>query len=291
MTEVAPDAFRAQGTTTPVKLQRVAKILPWVIRMAAPHVRAAGGVFWYIDANAGPGTYTGVGGEALEGSPLLALEALRALQVSYRAVLIDHDPMVTARLQSALVDRGFSDLQQVRVLCEDNRLALPRICAQPHPRKDRGLIFFDAQKAPDFPLIDGVMGLPAMRHIDALVNVPTWTLKLERSAAHSARFGGKGYAWDTKDVRPLSERLGVLHKQRLLIGEPTRPQPWSLILGSNWPRFPEWTKGQFDAAESPIGQERLERISLSQRELREAAFRAVAAANYPYFEGLDGGKD
>lgn len=275
MTAVAPDGFRAQGTATPVKLQRVAKILPWIIRMAAPHVRAAGGVFWYIDANAGPGTYTGVSGEALEGSPLLALEALRALQVPYRAVLVDHDSEVVGRLTSALLERDFADPQQVAVSCEDNRLLLPRVCGLPHPRRDRGLIFFDAQKAPDFPLIDSVMALPSMRRIDVLVNVPVWTLKLERSAARSARFGGKGYAWDTKDVRPLCDRLGVLHKSRLLIGEPTRPQPWSLVLGSSWPRFPEWKAGQFDAADSPVGSERLERISLSKREREEEAQLAL----------------
>jgi hypothetical protein len=105
-----------------------------------------------------------------------------------------------------------------------------------------------------------------MGRIDVLVNVPLWTLKMERAAAGSERFGGKGYAWDTKDVRPLSERLDVLHKARWLIGEPTRQPQWSLILGTNWAGFPEW-RGHFDSADSAVGRERLARISFSKREL------------------------
>lgn len=279
--------FTAHGPSTPVKLERVRKILPWVIKMAAPHVYGAGGVFWYIEANAGPGVYEGVDGVPLTGSPIIALEALRELGVPYRAVLIDSDQGCTDRLQSALVDRGFSDPQQVRVLCEDNRAALQRIGREPHPSKDRGLIFFDEQGAPRFPLIREVMGYREMRRIDLLVNIPTATLKLMRRAAHSPRFGGRGYAWDALDVRPLSERLPDFQKVRYLIGEPTTDRlHWSLILGSTWPKFPEWKAGQFDASDSATGSARLRRISLSERERAEEDLQATVIANQPYFEGL-----
>lgn len=255
-----------------MKLARVAKLLPWIIKMSTRHVQRFGGQFWYIEANAGPGLYPGVNGEELAGSPVIALEELRRLDTPFRAVLIDRNPDVAERLRQSLEARGLNDQRRVAIHCADNRLAVPSACRLPHHRHDRGLAFFDEKGAPQWDLLNDVTALPTMAHIDVLVNIPTNTLKLERLAATSERFGGKGYAWDTKDVRPLCERLPMLHKPRLLIGEPTTDRlAWSLILGSSWTGFPEWKAGQFDAANSPIGAERLQRISLSERERKGAA--------------------
>jgi hypothetical protein len=258
------------GPSTPIKLERVRKLLPWIIKMSTRHVQRFGGEFWYIDANAGPGLYQSVQGQPLEGSALIALETLRRLDVPWRAVLIDRDPDVVARLECALHERWFTDRRRLTVRCADNQEAAPAACGRPHRHRDRGLFFADPKGAPDWPLLERVTALPTMSGIDVLVNIPTNTLKLERAAAQSARFGGKGYVWDTKDTRPLCERLSMLHKPRLLIGEPTTDRlAWSLILGSSWTGFPEWKAGQFDAVDSPIGKERLRRISLSARERGE----------------------
>ena len=255
------------GPSTHVKLSRVAQLLPWIIKMSTRHVRQYGGTFWYIETNAGPGLYPGVDGRPLEGSPIIALSTLRRLDIPYRAALIDHDPDIIERLRCAIDERGLSDPRRVSVRCADNGQAAPAACRLPNARRDRGLIFFDERGAPKWSLIDQVTALPTMLHIDVLVNIPTNTLKLERAAAHSERFGGKGYAWDDKDTRPLCDRLTMLHKTRLLIGEPTKDRlAWSLILGSSWPAFPEWKAGQFDAADGPVGRERLSRISFTERE-------------------------
>ena len=301
------------GPATPVKLERVAKILPWVIKMSARHLQRFGGRFCYFEPNAGPGRYVGTNGHILDGSPIVGLLALERLDVPYRAVLIEREPDRYEALCAELRRRGLLDQKRVSVHCADNRTVLPLACQHPCDRRDRGLIFFDPKGAPDWGLIDAVTGLPEMARIDVLVNIPTNTLKMERKAAQSERFGGRGYAWDRKDVRPLRARLDVLHKPRLLIGEPTRDRlAWSLILGSSWPGFPEWRAGGMDASDGPIGGERLERISLTEGErqaLREEDaqidedvaravwksdqedFRAIARANAPYFEGLVGEDD
>ncbi len=254
------------SSATPVKLVRVAKILPWVIKMSTSHVRRFGGRFWYVDANAGPARYQGINGEPLLGSPVIALMALRHLDVPYHAVLIDRDPDTFESLRRVLTELDLLDPRRVVLRCEDNRRDLPVVCQFAGGRRDRGLIFFDPKGAPDWPLMETVMSLPSMECVDVLVNVATVTLKLERKAAQSDRFGGKGYKWDTKDVRPLADRLPMLHKRRYLIGAPHGRWGWSLILGSNWPGFPEWRAGLMDASDGPIGGPRLDDLSRTRDE-------------------------
>ena len=253
------------SAATLAKLERVAQILPWVVKMSAAHVRRFGGHFWYVEANAGPGRYE-VEGRVVDGSPVIGLMALRHLDVPYRAVLVEQDEQRCASLEAALKARDLFDPRRVVIQCADNRAALPLICQFAGGRRDRGLVFFDPKGAPDWGLMDTVTGLRATECVDVLVNVPTLTLKLERRAAQSARFGGKGYKWDTKDVRPLSERLPMLHKRRYLIGAPHGQWAWSLILGSNWPGFPEWKAGGMDAGDGPVGEARLRDLSLSRDE-------------------------
>lgn len=257
-----------------MKLARVAKLLPWIIKMSTRHVQRFGGQFWYIEANAGPGLYDGVDGKPLEGSPLIALAELRRLDIPYRAVLIDREPKVIEHLRCALDERGLLDQRRVTIQCADNQIAAPAACRLPNARRDRGLAFFDEKGAPQWPLLNDVTALSSMAGIDVLVNIPTGVLKLERLAARSPRFRD-AEGWKRKDVRPLCDRLPMLHKKRFLIGEPTTDRlAWSLILGSNWTGFPEWKAGHFDAADGPsggIGPERLQRISLTKLEREGAA--------------------
>ena len=66
----------------------------------------------------------------------------------------------------------------------------------------------------------------------------------------------------------LVERLAGIGKSRLLIREPCTHHQWTFVLATDWKGFPEWKAIEFHVSTSPQGAAILERLDLSDREMK-----------------------
>jgi three-Cys-motif partner protein len=263
---------------TAVKHRQVEKVLPMILRVAKQALGRWGGRLRLIDLNAGCGLYE-YEGEALKGSPLIMADFVQDLTVPYEVVLVEREPAIADLLrQNLAADAGRRYAPAVRV--GDNRELGPEICGK-GSRRDKGLVFFDpngpanAQDGSPLELAARLSGFEAMRSVDFLIHLNTSILKLDRCAANSARFSGKG-GWVGKDVRPLDLRLGDdVKKAHWMIRRPYGGG-WTLLYGTNYRFQNGWAKEGFYWTDTPEGRDLLERASYSETELRERAQLGLA---------------
>lgn len=263
-----------RSAETALKLRQIKKVLPLGLNVTKRALGQWGGRLRLIDLNAASGRYE-FNGEEYDGSALIMADFADGLDIPWQVILIEAQPVLVEQLRHELVNgpyrrrhEGYAAClpqgQGITVQCGDNRILAPTICAAGSSR-DRGLVLFDANGEPDFDLAAKLSALSAMRGVDFLIHVPTWTLKMIRAAALSERFSGKG-EWATRDIRRLDERIAPIQKAHWMIRTPYGKCAWTFLYGTNYRLKNGWAKEGFYWIDTPEGRDLLLKLSVPERE-------------------------
>lgn len=196
----------------------------------------------YFDMNAADGS----------GSPRFFIDAACRLGVPYRALFIEQNRTQHAALLAAHSRNQFVDIRH-----GDHTTILPLACQQ-LVKKPYGLIYNDPCGIPSFETLADVSGLPAIEHIDILINCPATAIKRARNAFKRTTYY-------------LIEELDKIQKKRWLVRAPPKGGTfarwqWTVLLGTNWDDVQNWRAQQVYRVDSPEGQEVLRRLNLTNEE-------------------------
>jgi len=232
------------------KHQAFESFMRWHTRMAAGVIAAHGGHYIYADLTAGPGVYTG-NGHTFYGSPLRALPLVSENFAYWHALLCEREELEWASLRRSVADlsaRGAIDPVLVAVRHGDNRDIAPAWCRALGP-KNYGVVFNDENGVPHFDLLAELSGLPQLHLTEFVIYLPATAVKWDRRVYQRAT---------------LLERLTTIKKRFWLIREPEGRWQWSFLVGTNWPKYPEWTKGGLHRLDSARGTAIFERLNLTE---------------------------
>jgi hypothetical protein len=197
----------------------------------------------YIDINAGSGDNPE---EGVDGSPILFVNKARRRRMRWEAYLIERE-IANVELLREQVDSAAN----VYIYHEDNRIALPRIL-ESIPKKTYGLIYSDPNGIPDWDLL--LIAARLQPKMDLLVRCPTRAIKRARYQGHM----------------PLTDALQTLNKEVWLIRDtlPGDRWDWTFLFGTNYTDIGEWGKNRFYRTDKKRGQQILERLNYTQKEIK-----------------------
>lgn len=235
------------SAVTPGKEQDLAKLLRWHIAIVKSVWQKYDGierVYYYADANAGPGYYEV---EVCPGSPVVFLEVAKQMMLPYKAAFIEMNPVIAETLRERI-----GESKHVSLYIEDNSPALTRIISQ-MPRNRYGLIYFDPNGPPNFGLLSRISRMPECRKIDFLVRYSGTAVKRVR------QYTGYGLL-DALHTIGKSVWLG----KELDDGD---PHQWTFLFGTNYEDQREWRNAGFIRLDSPRGMILLERLHYTNAQL------------------------
>ena len=214
--------------------------------------------FYYIDANAGEGSYAMEDGSVCLGSPIVALAELHKSDLRHEAYLIEISKDNCKKLRDRLSQEEFYG-DCVNVHHGDQYEILPGLLnAKDGKRKRLGMLYTDPSGTPpDFNLLTRISHNNRFEQIDFLIYC---------SATNIKRIIGAG-----NDCIRLKEAIETINKKYWLIREPMGRHQWTFILGTNWKGFPQFEKIGLYQVTTEKGQEILKRLNYTNKELGGAA--------------------
>jgi hypothetical protein len=242
-------------------------VVSWFVTMHSPSVRK-GRQFLMGETHAGPAWYlNSTTGELTVGSPLIDLDVLDTHKLftdegyQYKAVFCERGKprSIVQQLRYAIKAGGFGKEGHVEVLEGPFEDQLPRYLESLQARLC-GVLFVDANGSMSHEMVQLFQSYARELHY---VDICIW-----HQAHVRRRFNGlhpsaiaPGGAWhgayQKYDYRPLRELLPDLGKRRWLIRKPFNAgngTAWTMLVGSNWDKLPEWKAGEMYRLDSPMGQ-------------------------------------
>lgn len=240
------------GSHTIAKQEQFASFMRMHVNIAAGVVKHHGGRYCYVEMNAGPGMMPHEPGYL--GTPLRALPLVFARFPTAEVVLCENDAD-TCRQLRLHIDSGIADgiypRACVSVRHGDHANILP---AWISGLKDvpYGLLFHDPNGVPSFDVLEEASRDRRTRLMDIAMYFTAAGLKRN---LHNG-------------VAPLDQQLRAINKRVWLIREPVGKHQWSFVIGTNWERFPIWSKAGFHTQDSQRGTALLDELSYPEAERR-----------------------
>ena len=218
------------------------------------------GPLWYL--NSTTGDYT-VGSPAIDLDVLDNLPLFRDLGYSYRAVFCERGrpKSIITQLRYSIKAGGFGQYGQVDVLEGEFEKRLPEyLDALPRGTQLCGVIFVDGNGSISRDLIEMFQYYARELHF---VDIAIWHQAhvRRRFAGLSPQATAPGGAWhghaQKYDHRPLGDVLPDFYKRRWLIRRPFHAgfgTAWTMLIGSNWDKLPEWRAGEIYRLDTLEGQ-------------------------------------
>jgi len=226
------------------------------------------GEYFYADICAGDG------GDEIEGSPVIFTDAQKRHGLRCKPYFIERSPIIMGSLRRRLENKD------AVWICEDHCKALPEIAPQ---NNKVGLLYYDPNGDPfnNYPnLLSNFYKSSTTGRIDCLLYFSGTTIKRVLKAP------GTNREWS------ISEDMERIGKKVWLIREPFGKSQWTFLLGVNWIQFPEFKKIDFHNIKSKKGQNILNKINYTAKELKE---KNIKLYNQPQqmdmFSGFEGGPD
>lgn len=211
--------------------------------------------YLYVDLHAGPGILE-FNGRTFAGSPLIAQDVLSRAGFPSLSLHYEQSPTVAARLAEALwTPTSLLDtpsMDTTPVTAEPCEQGFARWLDTNGRQPDRyGLVYADpiGKEIPHALLNHAAKMLP---RVDLLSYV---------SATGYKRRGTRRFADD----------VAAVAKRYVLVREPLGAWQWTFVLWTNWEKFPEWRRIGLHRIESERGRQILDKLNLTDRELREAS--------------------
>ena len=205
--------------------------------------------YHYIDATAGPGTYS-VENQVLNGSPLVFIGLAEKIQISYQANFIEEVPENLDSLKSLIpqLDHG-----HIEYHCCDYKDILGDIIVTPND-KQIGLVYVDPSNG--IPQFEVIANLTSKR--------PRMEILLYLSATNLKR------AYQVTE-QVLSDYILQMNKKHWLVRRPAKGDnhQWTFLLGSNTSLFKDYKKIDFYKMNSPEAQEIFPKLDLTARQYFE----------------------
>lgn len=202
--------------------------------------------YQFIDANAGPGCNAK---ESCDGSPVIFLREVNRVGLGYDAVFIDIDPQHTFALRAAV-----SNWNHHSVMTGDNRQVIPTVIER-LPEWSYGVLYTDPNGIPDFEMLAAASQHPKMEKIDILIRYAGSAVKRNQHIT-----GMK-----------MLDHLSPINKKFWIVREMERGDrwQWTFLLGMNWNGLKSWKSRGFHYADSPKGQQIIERLNYTNGELQQ----------------------
>lgn len=236
----------------------IVSIIAGAAKGAMNHQRSiANRCFWAYELNAGSGMNE-YNGNVFEGSPLIALDVLRNLQLPYRAVFMDN---------------GKDNIDNLRVLAGNdpnvtcvlaNNADYMRSHCSNVGRDCYGYVFHDPNGVDDFnaDMLLDIFNYPAFHRIDLIINIGATSFKRVLGA-----FPNRQDARLDTAISRLVDR-----KKVWLVREPYGKNQWTFLVGSNWVKLPDWKRQGFFRMDSPEGEDILDRLMYTGPQLEEMEY-------------------
>lgn len=234
-------------------------VLNWFAKMHTVSVRKGrqfliaethAGPFWYLNSTTGLET---VGSPAIDLDVLDNLPLFRDQGYRYRAVFCERGKprSIVTQLRHAIGISGLGQYGQVDVLEGDFEKRLPEYL-ESVPRGEQlcGVIFVDGNGSISRDLIEMFQSYSReLRFVDvAIWHQAHVRRRFAGLSPQATAPGGKWYGHTLKyDHRPLAEVLPDFWKRRWLIRRPFNAgngTAWTMLIGSNWDKVPEWRAGE-----------------------------------------------
>jgi three-Cys-motif partner protein len=219
--------------------------------------------YTWVDLTSGPGVDCFSDGNCLDGTPIIAMDKLRAVSASlgvpFEASFFEQHDQRCATLERELATRYGPQMpagDDYEVIHGDSRQWLQQIISSRHLNGTLGAFVYDPTKQVDLDFLADIARSPNRSRYDLLVYVSASSIKRPRNLP--ARY--------QTDRRTLVERLQAIPKIKWIVRRPSGPSGWSWFIGTNDPKFPVWTqRGFFDIA-TPEGRAVINRMNLTEDE-------------------------
>lgn len=241
---------------TPIKQAHFVGILTWQMAMAKAAMGkiACDPVFYMHDLNAARPEYTSITGESITGSCVLAVNIAKKLRMKYKMIACEENEDNANELK-----KYFASDENVKVLQGNNEKTLPSELPEPNEKFhsllfDRyGYVYLDPNDAfMPIPLLRRIFGNQFYRRVDLIVYV----------AGTSIKRGGC-YLYTLDDL------VKAVSKKVWLIREPHGKHQWTFVFGTNYEKIGDWKKEGFYKKGTPEGDEIWNRVTKTQKQLRE----------------------
>lgn len=222
-------------------------------------------IYYYIDANAGPGYNPNNGND---GSPMIFLKVMKDIKMPHKGYFVEIDAPNAMDLGIATSEYG-----DCRVICGNNADIIPEIIKE-IPKDAYGLVYTDPNGIPDFDMLAHISR--ECKKLDLLVRCSATSLK---------RNGGR-----------LNTRLDIelmkICKEIRIISMPLHSDSfqWTFIFMTNYTEYTPWKQYGFLRTDTEEGLEVFDRLNYTCKELQE--IKQSPLFNSPRKEALgrNGGK-
>jgi three-Cys-motif partner protein len=206
----------------------------------------------YIDFNAGPG----IDPVGSPGSPLIFLEEATKKEMTYEVHLYEADSETYTKLVTNLRGSGLNGGNIY--LHPQSNSDISEIVPAVQEGWRYGLAYFDPSNAPAINELFPLASIVARKlpQVDLLFNYAAASYK--RTVEHA-------------EYRSLLDWMKTIDKRTGLIREPYSQFQWTMLILTNWTRYPEDEARNWYNIDSPEGESIFRRVNYTSKQLHEAA--------------------
>jgi three-Cys-motif partner protein len=237
---------------TPIKLRQFQSIIE--MHLAISKAVLNRNLFYpqkylYVDVTAGPGKYL-FNNTELTGTPIVFLNTVERLAISYDAVFLEIDTANFKKLEKNLPST--LNFGEVNIKNEDYKVTLSKLLSK-NNKNQLGMIYVDPSNGiPDFELLH-----------ETNLKMPKMEVLLYLSATNLKRTQGINDAM-------LSDLIAKIGKKNWLVRKPIKGDrhQWTFLLGSNCNLFKKYEKIDFFPIDSPEAQQFFLKLDLNAKKLK-----------------------
>ncbi len=257
VTAVKPSARYKTSDYTPIKQQALSDALRQQINMIVHFTKSWQGVepYLYLDLNAGPG----ISQDLQPGSPIIfdriANDYMREWDnFRFHGYLYEPDVLTFANLKNTLgSNTRFTLFQESHEILLEQLKQPQRHFASTKPKGTYGTVYADPSNAAlPWHLLEKLNQV--YPRVDIMINIAC--------ASYKRTIASIGY-------QTLAQRLPRI-KEHWIVRKPYGHHQWSILIGTNWKRYPSWkSKGFYPWNDGDIGTSIFEKLVYTPEQLQQ----------------------